>query len=321
VLCSGQYTFNQAALEAGDVVVQASFTANNLLEANAVVPQLTAVAVQDPKLALVTPEPQCSLHFWGELWIAASTASKHSSVAQLFRQTSAAKPYVCMKCCCFLFSLLPLRAAEGLLKCQLTATSQGNMHLLNFTLAGDATTCTAQQGELTLPPGDAVTCMLEKNVTMDELVAAGHTVLHFPSAAVPAGKAALPRPLEQYSASLPALISASAACHTCRNCLAATGAFTASHAYNASFTGGALASAFGAYCTKTDVLKKSGRCTHVQDVVSNSAFANLGRRAAGLCFALELCDRRLGTSCDANVTLNGATMPVSARTADLCTGD
>lgn len=65
--CSGQYTFNQAALEAGDMVVQAVFTANNLMEADAVVPQLTATAVQKPKLALVTSEPQCTLHFWGEL--------------------------------------------------------------------------------------------------------------------------------------------------------------------------------------------------------------------------------------------------------------
>jgi len=81
-----------------------------------------------------------------------------------------------------------------------------------------------------------------------------------------------------------------------------------------------LASTFGAYCTQNDALKQSGQCLAVQGAIANSTIGNLGRRAAGLCLALQLCDSKYGPSCSMQVTLATGLVNVSAATLDTCTG-
>jgi hypothetical protein len=118
---------------------------------------------------------------------------------------------------------------------------------------------------------------------------------------------------------LATLIAASPACGVCRSCLEATRSFVQAQPETASAA--ARASAFATFCSQSQVLKQSQLCSKVQADIAASIFGNLGRRAAGLCLALELCDRKLGTSCSIAVAANASSSqaPVSTATLDTCT--
>lgn len=171
-------------------------------------------------------------------------------------------------------------------------------------------------------PGGAIKCLLRKNVTADQLAAAGLLQLNFPVTVTPAGTAPNVQitPATPYAASLATLIGASPACGVCRSCLEATRTFAQAQPETASPV--ARASAFATFCGQSEALKQSQLCSKVQADIAASTFGNLGRRAAGLCFALELCDRKLGTSCSMAVAANASSSPapVSTATLDTCTG-
>jgi hypothetical protein len=86
-------------------------------------------------------------------------------------------------------------------------------------------------------------------------------------------------------------------------------------------TPAATATAFGAYCTQNEVLKQSALCSKVQAAITASTFGNLGRRAAGLCMRLELCDRTMGANCNMQVAIgNTSVVVVSTANLDVCSG-
>jgi hypothetical protein len=192
------------------------------------------------------------------------------------------------------------------------------VRLNGFTLAGDAVSCGKATAQ-TILPGGSVRCLLRKNVTTQQLADAGQLLLAYPVTVTAAGQmpGLLSTPLNTSSMSLSKLIGASPACNTCRDCMRATQAFVQSLPVEASAA--MIASAFGTACGQQAPL-----CSKVQADISASTFGNLGRRAAGMCFALELCDRKLGASCTMQVSLNtsaGVQMAsVSAASLDVCSG-
>lgn len=206
-----------------------------------------------------------------------------------------------------------------MLYCALDATNAGNVRLDVFSLAGDATNCSAAVNR-TLLPGDSVKCALRKTVTPEQLAAAGPLQLSFPLTYAARGTVAAldAAPLESFSASLVTLIGASPACGACKACLASTRVFVSQHKAEPNVS--ALATAFGAYCSQDNMLKQTQRCAQTQADVASSTFGNLGRRAAGLCFALQLCDRKYGTSCATQLNVSTNAVAVSTATLDRCTG-
>lgn len=234
----------------------------------------------------------------------------------LTRITSRAQTYQhltqgCVSGCCW--------AAAGVLECSLEASNTGNVRLTNFSLAGDAVNCAAS----TIPPGGSVQCLLRKNVTTQQLSAAGLLDVSFPFKVAPAGLVTSLQspPFNIYTASLPTLIGASPECDACRSCLVATRTFVQSQPADSGAA--ATAAAFGDYCAQDKVLRQSPLCSKVKADIEASTFGNLGRRAAGLCFSLQLCNRVLGAHCAVQPPpTNGSQPTVSVSTADvdLCTG-
>jgi hypothetical protein len=208
--------------------------------------------------------------------------------------------------------------AAGVLDCTVEASNTGNVQIKSFSLGGDVSNCsTAGQS---IPPGRSVVCSLQKNVTATELAAAGALSLSFPLAVSTAGTVPTLEsvPLEVYSASLSKLISASPACATCRGCLASANDFVKQHGAQPDIA--TLARSFGVFCEQSAVLRQTQGCSRVQAAIANSTMGNLGRRAAGLCLTLQLCDRKLGASCTAKVNVNTTPTDVSASTLDVCSG-
>lgn len=222
----------------------------------------------------------------------------------------------CVYCCV-------LAAAAGLLDCTLEAANTGNVRLSNFSLGEDAVSCRADTAQ-TLLPGASVRCTLRTNVTAEQLAAAGQLPLNYKLTVTPAGpvKTLQDAPLETSNLQLDTLIGASPACSSCRSCMQATRTFVQSQGPDITPT--ARATAFGSFCAQNEVLKQSPLCSKVQADIAASTFGNLGRRAAGLCFALDLCDRRFGTSCSMQVAVNSTaglqSIPVSTASMDVCSG-
>lgn len=200
------------------------------------------------------------------------------------------------------------------------ATNFGNVRLSNFSLSGDVINCSARAGSV-MPPGSSIRCILRKNVTAEQLSTAESLLLSFPMSVSPLGTVTALQnpPWQTYLANLSALIGASPACTNCQGCLASAGAFTKQNFKEPNST--VLAKSFRAYCLQSDLLKATQLCGTVADAISGSTFGNLGRRAAGLCFALRLCDRRLGTSCSSGVALDASQVAASTATLDTCTGE
>lgn len=200
------------------------------------------------------------------------------------------------------------------------AVNPGNVRLYNLSLAGDASNCGAENAR-TIPPGGAVKCHLRKNISATQLTAAGQLQLAFPFTVTPAGLVqSLPSPPKDvWSASLANLIGASPACSACQSCMQATRTFVQNQPTDA--TTAATAAAFGTFCTQNEALKQSGLCSKVQSAIEASTFGNLGRRAAGLCMGLELCDRGMGAHCTMQVTVgNYSLVAVSTAELDVCSG-
>ena len=193
----------------------------------------------------------------------------------------------------------------------------GNVRLANFSLAGGVVNCSSMQA---MPPGQTINCMLRKNVTEQEQAAAGSVLLSYPLTATPMGTVPTMEslPLQVYSANLRRLIAASPACGACRGCLASTNDFvrqsvTLTDPIN-------LSKSFGVFCEQSMALRTSQACARVQAAIANSTLGNSGRRAAGLCLELQLCNRKLGASCAAQVNVSSTRVEVSAATLDVCTG-
>jgi hypothetical protein len=121
-------------------------------------------------------------------------------------------------------------------------------------------------------------------------------------------------------ADLSPIILASPACTACRNCLAATSTFIKQATNGTQTTAAALTTSFSTYCAQNDLMKQTQLCSKVQADIAASSFGNLARRAAGLCFGLQLCDRKFGTACSTNVSVAGVAVPVTTASLDLCSG-
>lgn len=199
------------------------------------------------------------------------------------------------------------------------AINTGNVRLQNLSLAGDAVDCGANNARMT-PPGGSIKCLLRKNVTTEQLTTAGPLQLAFPFTVTPAGLVqSLPSPPSGvWSAKLPTLIEASPACSACRSCMQATRLFVQNQPADA--TPAATATAFGTYCAQSEALKQSALCSKIQAAITASTFGNLGRRAAGLCMGLELCDRAMGAYCNMQVPIGNTTVAVSTAGLDVCSG-
>lgn len=208
--------------------------------------------------------------------------------------------------------------AAGVLDCTVEASNIGNVQINSFSLGGDVGNCSAAAQSIL--PGRSVVCSLRKNVTATELATAGPLSLSFPLAVSPAGT--IPTlesvPIQVHSASLSKLISASPACAKCRSCLTSANDFVKQHGAQADVA--TLAKSFGLFCEQSVALRQTQACSRVQAAMTNSTMGNLGRRAAGLCLSLQLCDRKLGASCAATVNVSTTPTEVTASTLDVCTG-
>jgi hypothetical protein len=224
-----------------------------------------------------------------------------------------AMPLMTVCFCCYFLCF-----AAGVLDCTVEASNTGNVQIKSSSLGGDVVNCsTAGQS---IAPGRSVVCSLRKTITAAELEAAGSLSLSFlltvtPSGLVPTLESV---PLQVYSANLSKIISASPACATCRGCLTYANDFVKQ--FGAQPGVASLAKSFGTFCEQSDVLRQTQACSRVQAAIANSTMGNLGRRAAGLCLSLQLCDRKLGASCAAKVNVSTSPTEVSASTLDVCTG-
>jgi len=219
----------------------------------------------------------------------------------------------CLSCALFVH-------AEGLLECTIEAVNIGNVGLANFSLSGDVTNCSQSAPARSVAPGRSVICSLRKTVTEQEVAAAGSLALTYPLTVAPLGTVSSLRsfPLQTYAASLSKLIASSPACGACRSCLVSTRDFVQQFGTQADVP--TLARSFATFCEQSASLRLSQACSRVQSMITNSTMGNLGRRAAGLCLELQLCDRKLGTSCSSQVTVGTSNVTVSAATLDVCTG-
>lgn len=101
-----------------------------------------------------------------------------------------------------------------------------------------------------------------------------------------------------------------------QDCMAALGPFSKSH-YNVT-DAQSLADDFFSLCSSTTTsLNSTGRCAAVQAAISGSA--NLAKRAAGLCSALQLCDAVSSCSVPVISATTNNTVSVVARDLSSCT--
>jgi hypothetical protein len=81
-----------------------------------------------------------------------------------------------------------------------------------------------------------------------------------------------------------------------------------------------VAAAFLRLCSQDGVLNSTSRCSQVQDTIAKSFQGNGGKRAAGLCSALQLCTTSLSSSCLVDVaTMASTVVSVAAPSLDNCT--
>jgi len=92
------------------------------------------------------------------------------------------------------------------------------------------------------------------------------------------------------------------ACQTCRDCMAATQPFALKQATNNNAS--KVAEEWRAYC-QTGGVASSADCAAVASTIATTGAGNLGKRAAGLCFALGQCN---ASSCGGSLQLDQCTV-------------
>lgn len=82
-----------------------------------------------------------------------------------------------------------------------------------------------------------------------------------------------------------------------------------------------VAASFLQLCSTTAVLHPTGRCSTAQAAIAKAVGGNPGKRAAGMCAALQLCTTSLSSECSVDVmAADGTTKQVAAPLLDRCTG-
>ena len=103
-----------------------------------------------------------------------------------------------------------------------------------------------------------------------------------------------------------------------QECMGVTRPFAAGNVNQTNST--ALGAAFLRLCNQDDVLKSTSRCNQVHETIAMSFQGNAGKRAAGLCSALQLCTSSLSSNCLVDVaTMLSTVVQVAAPSLDNCT--